>query len=179
MIIPIHVRYVLKDLWVQVDLPRDMPVHKARDLILSKCRLTSVPLQTPTASSVSTASQVKMTSDNLDTTPSTSLRARDPSHFRADLLDVKWHQDESSSLLTLHCDVASSPSRNHRSSCSAQDDESFNDQESIDDDEAELRAEELIVSDLFGQSLSRSLAGRLQTRELLQLTATLSSGTPA
>ncbi|KAF8944510.1 hypothetical protein BGZ47_004137 [Haplosporangium gracile] len=153
MIIPIHVRYVLKDLWVQVDLPRDMPVHKVRDLILSKCRLTSVPLQTPTTSSVSTASEAKMTSDNPNTIPSLSLRARDLSHFKADLLD-EWHQDESPSLLALHCDVASSPSRNHRLSCSTQDDESFNDQESIDDDEAELRAEELIVSDLFGQSPS-------------------------
>ncbi|KAF9143571.1 hypothetical protein BGX30_000098 [Mortierella sp. GBA39] len=149
LIIPIHVRYVLKDLWVQVDLPRDMPIHKARDLILAKCRLSSVPSQTSNTSSVSATSEVTLASVNPDTTLSSSLRTRDSSHFGTNL---EWHHGNSSSSLTLHCEVASSPSRNHRSSRSGQDDDSFNDQESIDDDEAEWRAEELIVSDLFGQS---------------------------
>ncbi|KAG9061920.1 hypothetical protein KI688_006636 [Linnemannia hyalina] len=139
LIIPIHVRYVLKDLWVQVDLPRDMPIHKARDLILAKCRLSSVPSQTSDTSSVSATSEVTLASVNPDTTLSPSLRTRDSSHF-------------SSSSLMLPCEVALSPSPTHRLSRSGQDDDSFNDQESIDDDEAELRAEELIVSDLFGQS---------------------------
>lgn len=144
MIISIHVRYVPKDLWVQVDLPGDIPVHKARDLILSKCRLTSIPLQTSATTSASTASDVNLTLDNNPGTTSSHqqqfLRTRDPSRFNS---DSDWHQQESSL-----------PSRNHRSSRSGQDDDSFNDQESIDDDEAELRAEELIGSDMFGQSPS-------------------------
>ncbi|KAG0078599.1 hypothetical protein BGZ90_004845 [Linnemannia elongata] len=149
LIIPIHVRYVPKDLWVQVDLPRDMPIHKARDLILAKCRLSSVPLQTSDTSSVSTTSEVTFASDSHDTTLTPNLRTRDSSRLRTDL---DWHNGESSGSLTLPREFASSPSRNHRSSRSGQDDDSFNDQESIDDDEAELRAEELIVSDLFGRS---------------------------
>jgi hypothetical protein len=155
MIIPIHVRYVPKDLWVQVDLPRDMPVHKARDLILSKCRLTSIPLQNSATSSALTTSEVSFlpSDNNPDTTPSQQqgLRTRDPSHFD---VDSAWHQQENSSSLTIHYDGASSHARNHRSGHSGQDDDSFNDQESIDDDEAELRAEELMGSDMFGQSSS-------------------------
>ncbi|KAG0284645.1 hypothetical protein BGZ96_010997 [Linnemannia gamsii] len=100
-------------------------------------------VQTSSTSSASTTSEGNLTSDkNPGTTPLQQqfLRTRDPSHFNS---DTDWHQQES--LV---------PSRNHRSSRSGQDDDSFNDQESIDDDEAELRAEELIGSDMFGQSPS-------------------------
>ncbi|KAF9130207.1 hypothetical protein BGW39_003340 [Mortierella sp. 14UC] len=158
-LIPIHVRYVPKDLWVQVDLPRDMPVHKARDLILSKCRLTSIPPQTSStaASRVSNASEITLAADQ-QRSDSTVLWTRDPSHSGAGAnlhFDAQWHTRESSnSTLTVHSEGASSPSRNqHRTSRSGgQDDDSFNDQESIDDDEAEMRAEELMGSDLFSQS---------------------------
>ncbi|KAF9091055.1 hypothetical protein BGX29_011140 [Mortierella sp. GBA35] len=154
-LIPIHVRYVPKDLWVQVDLPRDMPVHKARDLILSKCRLTSIPLQA--------SSDLSLATDHRADTIPLGLHTRDPSHSSGtgtNLLDAQWHPRESSSTSTfaLHSDgtstAASSPSpyRNRRSSRSGQDDDNFNDQESIDDDEAELRAEELMGSDMFSQS---------------------------
>ncbi|KAG0373065.1 hypothetical protein BGX24_012188 [Mortierella sp. AD032] len=148
-LISIHVRYVPKDLWVQVDLPRDMPVHKARDLILSKCRLTSIPPQT-SSTAISTVS--KNTNQRSDTSV---LRTRDLSHQGLPL-NTQWLTRESAnSTLTLHSDGVSSPySRSqHRASRSGgQDDDSFNDQESIDDDEAEMRAEELMGSDMFGQS---------------------------
>ncbi|KAG0262032.1 hypothetical protein BGZ95_004098, partial [Linnemannia exigua] len=139
------------DLWVQVDLPRDMPVHKARDLILSKCRLTSIPPQT-SSTSTSTVPTAKITDQRSDTSV---LQTRDPSHLSL-ILDSQWHtRGSSNSTLSLHSDGVSSPSprSQHRPSRSGgQDDDSFNDQESIDDEEAELRAEELMGSDMFGQS---------------------------
>ncbi|KAF9899945.1 hypothetical protein EC991_008122 [Linnemannia zychae] len=134
-----------------------MPVHKARDLILSKCRLTSIPPQTSSAASstVSTASEITLAAVDQQSSESTILRARDPSHSgaAANLLDARWHEN-SNNALTLHFEGSSSPSRNqHQTSRSGgQDDDSLNDQESIDDDEAELRAEELMGGDLFAQS---------------------------
>ncbi|KAF9996279.1 hypothetical protein BGZ65_008130, partial [Modicella reniformis] len=66
-VIPIHVRYVPKDLWVQVELPRDIPVHKARDMILAKCRLNSMPPQalssttTTTTTTIAPSEEVELT----------------------------------------------------------------------------------------------------------------------
>ncbi|KAF9942703.1 hypothetical protein BGZ67_000109 [Mortierella alpina] len=48
-LIPINVRYVSKDLWIRIDLPRNIPVNKARDLILQKCQLTTAPSSAPSS----------------------------------------------------------------------------------------------------------------------------------
>ncbi|KAK3835039.1 MAG: hypothetical protein J3R72DRAFT_215812 [Linnemannia gamsii] len=151
-LISIHVRYVPKDLWVQVDLPRDMPVHKARDLILSKCRLTSIPPQTSSTAISTVSAGSKNTDQRSDTTV---LRTRDLSHQGLSLNSQWLTRESASSTLTLHSDGVSSPysrSQHRPSRSGGQDDDSFNDQESIDDDEAEMRAEELMGSDMFGQS---------------------------
>ncbi|KAF9563396.1 hypothetical protein EC968_004874 [Mortierella alpina] len=47
--IPVNVRYVSKDLWIKIDLPRNIPVNKARDLILQKCQLTTAPSSAPSS----------------------------------------------------------------------------------------------------------------------------------
>ncbi|CAO3565272.1 unnamed protein product [Mortierella alpina] len=48
-LIPINVRYVSKDLWIRIELPRNIPVNKARDLILQKCQLTTAPPSAPSS----------------------------------------------------------------------------------------------------------------------------------
>ncbi|KAG0320800.1 hypothetical protein BG000_003447 [Podila horticola] len=48
-LIAIHVRYVSKDLWIRIDIPRNIPVHQARDLILKKCQLTLAPPSAPSS----------------------------------------------------------------------------------------------------------------------------------
>jgi len=46
--ISVNIRFVSRDLWVKVDIPRNLSVLKARDLVLEKCQLTMTP---PSASS--------------------------------------------------------------------------------------------------------------------------------
>ncbi|KAF9274529.1 hypothetical protein BGZ68_000568 [Mortierella alpina] len=70
-LIPINVRFVSKDLWIRIDLPRNIPVNKARDLILQKCQLTTAPSTAP--SSVADAAFME---DNL-TLETTGGRAED------------------------------------------------------------------------------------------------------
>ncbi|KAF9300234.1 hypothetical protein BGZ74_008111 [Mortierella antarctica] len=48
-LIAIRVRYVSKDLWIRIDIPRNVPVHQARDLILKKCQLTLAPPSAPSS----------------------------------------------------------------------------------------------------------------------------------
>ncbi|KAF9922939.1 hypothetical protein FBU30_006916 [Linnemannia zychae] len=145
-LIPIHVRYVHKDLWVQVDVPRDIPVHKARDLILSKCRLTSIPPQTSTVSFASM--------ETTDSSTESILQSRDPFHSRAEdmlLDDRNFHSDHS---------ILSSPWQISHQGRVERDDDSLIDQESIDDDEAEMRAEELMGSSILPQ-LPRTLTSQV------------------
>ncbi|KAF9410270.1 hypothetical protein BGZ94_001714, partial [Podila epigama] len=47
--ITLRVRYVSKDLWICIDIPRNTPVHHARDLILKKCQLTLAPPSAPSS----------------------------------------------------------------------------------------------------------------------------------
>ncbi|KAF9177731.1 hypothetical protein BGZ50_008428 [Haplosporangium sp. Z 11] len=197
--IPIHVRYVPKDLWVQVDLPHDMPVHKARDLILAKCRLTSPPPhQTPPEPP---AAPILTTSES-ETDPDQTLVQSSPElHHESLSLDVigkypglsrgvsnsscgsnstKCGSDdqylsvdtsivtEDSSCMsasTLHSDGGSSTfsfsgkgRRPSRAFGFDDDDNSIDGQESTDDEEAELRAEELMADDMFPQSPPSSRA---------------------
>ncbi|KAG0317144.1 hypothetical protein BGZ99_006458 [Dissophora globulifera] len=176
-VIPIHVRYVTKDFWVQVDIPLDMPVHEARDLILAKCRLTSPPSQVlhstpppplplstlaPSLLPSSTVSEVTLTNpgrfkrssqeqtpvfwNNSDQRQDIDNRSRKGGHHYLDADSSSTF--EGSSVRT---DVSDNnnltPFRGRRLAYGGVggDDESFNDQESIGDDEAELQAEELIT----------------------------------
>ncbi|KAG0009724.1 hypothetical protein BGZ80_002126 [Entomortierella chlamydospora] len=168
-VIPIHVRYVPKDLWVQVDLPKDIPVHKARDLILSKCRLTCMPpqaLSTPTAFSEQTS--FKGNDFERATATCSSPEEEAPPIPRRRNISLNSRVSprsstafETSNLLApAHCvDGRSTPASSlgslqpNRYSV-FEDDESFNDQESTDDDEAELRAEALMVDSMFPQTPS-------------------------
>ena len=164
--IPIHVRYVPKDLWVQVNVPRDMPVHKARDLILAKCRLTSMPLQTLSMSSseetlVSPISPISSAEITLPVDPDQTLvQGSSGYEILADKQD-QYHYNHSASVL----------SRNRRPSrATIGDDDSINDQESIDDEEAEMRAEELMADDMFPQSPpSRASSGNAGLTESMLL----------
>ncbi|ORZ27259.1 hypothetical protein BCR41DRAFT_152494 [Lobosporangium transversale] len=45
----INVRYVSKDLWVRVEVPKDSPVHRARDLILERCQYIITPPSAPSS----------------------------------------------------------------------------------------------------------------------------------
>ncbi|KAF9972690.1 hypothetical protein BGZ73_004179 [Actinomortierella ambigua] len=45
--IPIRVRYVAKDLWIRVNIARNISVQKARDIVLSHCQLTLAPPSAP------------------------------------------------------------------------------------------------------------------------------------
>ncbi|KAI8345682.1 hypothetical protein B0O80DRAFT_268111 [Mortierella sp. GBAus27b] len=167
-VISIHVRYVPKDLWVQIDLPRDIPVHKARDMILAKCRLNSNPLQSRST-----------TPSDLDTgasgTRDESILSRNYSYettldVQQGRSGVKGHQRHLSvENTTVEGSSASvSPSRSRRPSRTGLEDDSFNDQESIDDDEAELQAEELMADDMFPETPpSRASLGGSGFRESL------------
>ncbi|KAF9346010.1 hypothetical protein BGX26_002524 [Mortierella sp. AD094] len=72
--ISINIRFVSKDLWVRVDIPRNFSVQTARDLVLEKCQLTTkiAPTSAPSSladttirddESVSTAT-TKIANDN-------------------------------------------------------------------------------------------------------------------
>ncbi|KAF9106247.1 hypothetical protein BGX27_009252, partial [Mortierella sp. AM989] len=158
-VIPIHVRYVPKDLWVQVDLPKNIPVHKARDLILAKCRLTCMPPQT--LSTVISDPQISLpTLPEPIPVPAIPVRAETGgSSCDSRSSPPSSVSFESSNMLApSHClDGRSTPASSLRSfqpsrSSGMDDGESFNDQESTDDDEAELRAEALMADIMFPQS---------------------------
>src|SRR5690606_9705048 len=55
----IHVRYVSKDLWVKIELPRNITVYQAKDLIFARCQIgpTSTLITTP-ASPQTTAAKI-------------------------------------------------------------------------------------------------------------------------
>ncbi|KAG0354608.1 hypothetical protein BGZ54_001566, partial [Gamsiella multidivaricata] len=158
-VITIHVRYVPKDLWVQVDLPRDIPVHRARDLILAKCKLTSLPPQapsSPTTMSGPALAESRMGSDstlalNIDKASLNTERGRhgpSPQEY----LTAGSSVSDGMSTRTLHTNGSSTPPRSRQSSLCSYEDESLNDQDSINDEDAELQAEELIADDMFPQS---------------------------
>ncbi|KAG0209063.1 hypothetical protein BGX28_000163 [Mortierella sp. GBA30] len=48
-VVAINVRYVSKDLWIRIELPRSIRVCQARDLILQKCQLTMAPPSAPSS----------------------------------------------------------------------------------------------------------------------------------
>ncbi|KAG0330158.1 hypothetical protein BG004_002177, partial [Podila humilis] len=48
-LITIRARFVSKDLWIRVDIPRNNTVQQARDLILKRCQLTLAPTSTPSS----------------------------------------------------------------------------------------------------------------------------------
>ncbi|KAF9169092.1 hypothetical protein BGX20_010814 [Mortierella sp. AD010] len=156
-------------MWVQVDIPKDIPVHKARDLILSKCRLTCMPPQapsTPTAFSEQTSfkdndfEKANATCSSPEEEAPPIPRRRNIS-LNSRVSPRSSTAFETSNLLApAHCvDGRSTPASSlgslqpNRYSV-FEDDESFNDQESTDDDEAELRAEALMVDSMFPQTPS-------------------------
>ncbi|KAF9556720.1 hypothetical protein EC968_008087 [Mortierella alpina] len=167
--IPIHVRYVPKDLWVQVDVPRDMPVHKARDLILAKCRLTSLPIQTLSTSSsqetlvspISPISPISSSEIMLPVDPDQTLVQGTVGYEMLSDKQDPYHYNHGAPAF----------SRNRRPSrMTIGDDDSINDQESIDDEEAEMRAEELMADDMFPQSPpSRASSGNAGLTESMLL----------
>ncbi|GJJ67704.1 hypothetical protein EMPS_00050 [Entomortierella parvispora] len=83
--ISVHVRYVSRDLWVRIDIPRNIPVNKARDLILRRCQLSiaapttatkSEPLTlTGVAAAAATAATTSTFVDG-DRTPTSSINRR-------------------------------------------------------------------------------------------------------
>ncbi|KAF9211022.1 hypothetical protein BGZ59_008622 [Podila verticillata] len=146
-VVQIHVRYVPKDLWVKIDLPRDIPVHKARDMILSKCRLTSLPpvdASQPPLPPQETSSQAM--NGHLD---DFSVDSR---------MDFKYELDRvlgQHSQLSLDVNDLMTVSRNSATMHDIDEDDSNDD--SSDDDEAELRAEALMANDdLFEASPTSS-----------------------
>ncbi|KAF9208052.1 hypothetical protein BGZ59_010823 [Podila verticillata] len=76
-LIAIRVRYVSKDLWIRIDIPRNIPVHQARDLILKKCQLTLAPPSAP-----SSLAETSLQDD--DTTP-TELNYQAMNHLAPSL----------------------------------------------------------------------------------------------
>ncbi|KAG0027865.1 hypothetical protein BGZ81_005237 [Podila clonocystis] len=152
-VIQIHVRYVPKDLWVKVDLPRDIPVHKARDMILSKCRLTSLPpvdASQPPLPSQETSSHIASNSDDC------SVDGR---------MDFKYELDRvlgQHSQLSLDVNDLMAVSR-----LATMNDieEGDSNDDSSDDEEAELRAEALMANDDLFQDAPTS-SRRLRTISL-------------
>ncbi|KAF9384301.1 hypothetical protein CPB97_005779, partial [Podila verticillata] len=146
-VIQIHVRYVPKDLWVKIDLPRNIPVHKARDMILSKCRLTSLPpvdaSQPPLPSQETSSRSMNGHLDDL------SVDSR---------MDFKYELDRvlgQHSQLSLDVNDLMAVSRNSATMHDIDEDDSNDD--SSDDEEAELRAEALMANDdLFEASPTSS-----------------------
>ncbi|KAG0195764.1 hypothetical protein BGX28_000669, partial [Mortierella sp. GBA30] len=187
-VIPIHVRYVPKDLWVQVDVPRDMPVHRARDLILSKCRLTYMSPQTSSINSseetldspISPVSTISSGDLPLPIDPDQTLvhgssayelLTEKQDHQKHGVRSNDQNLPTGATLAGGFGDGVSIISRRRRSSrMTTCDDESINDQESIDDEEAEMRAEELMADDMFPQSPpSRASCGNSSLTESMLL----------
>ncbi|KAI8600859.1 hypothetical protein EDD21DRAFT_122682 [Dissophora ornata] len=65
--ISIRVRFVSKDLWIWVDIPRNISVLKARDLVLEKCQLSTTPPSAP-----SSLSEAALADDDSTATLSTT-----------------------------------------------------------------------------------------------------------
>ncbi|KAG0043320.1 hypothetical protein BGZ83_011540 [Gryganskiella cystojenkinii] len=147
--IPVHVRYVPKDLWVQVDMPLDISIQQAKDLILTRCRLYSMPprpvspVTLPVTSVAASTASTAMTSDEPDElSRGKDLNKSQARHFQ--MLTRPPEQDEDNCILR-HGDLLLANDSGHGGSF---EDESFNDdQMSLDDDEAELCAEALMVSE--------------------------------
>ncbi|KAF9365953.1 hypothetical protein BGX34_007312 [Mortierella sp. NVP85] len=196
-VISIHVRYVPKDLWVQVDLPRNIPVHKARDIILAKCRLTFMPPQahstTPSEYDVTGSGLTRNESvagqshrDRATTNRSNSKDVASDTHWSQSGGESDSHHQHlstspESSIRTRSSNELLIPTKSRRPSRAGLDDESSNDQESMDDEEAELQAEELMADDLFPESPSSrtSLSGGAGFRDsMLKGLGDIDTGSP-
>ncbi|KAG0091497.1 hypothetical protein BGZ92_000529 [Podila epicladia] len=188
-VIQIHVRYVPKDLWVKVDLPRDIPVHKARDMILSICRLTSLPpvdASQPPLPSQETSSRMTGSDDS-------SVDSRMDFKYELDRvlgqhsqLNLDVNDMMAVSRLTSMNDIEEGGSNDDSNNDSNDDSNDDNDDEndddnndnnesnddnndsnddSSDDEEAELRAEALMANDHLFQAAPRG-SQRIRTISL-------------
>ncbi|KAG0264285.1 hypothetical protein DFQ27_001297 [Actinomortierella ambigua] len=74
--IPIRVRYVAKDLWIQVDIARNVSVQTARDIVLSRCQLTLAPSSAPLSTTDTIVPDSQQVDAHLTPTPSSARNSR-------------------------------------------------------------------------------------------------------
>ncbi|KAG0338751.1 hypothetical protein BG004_007093, partial [Podila humilis] len=170
-VIQIHIRYVPKDLWVKIDLPRDISVSKARDIILTKCHLTSMPPieaspaeQSPTQAPDGSPSVQNQDFGKNDCGEEVSVDSKTDFKYELDLVTGQHSQ------LNLDINNLMAVSRNSLTLNDIIDEDGnddSDDQESSDDEEAELRAEALMANDnLFGDNNTLTNTQRVRTVSL-------------
>ncbi|KAK3837767.1 MAG: hypothetical protein JOS17DRAFT_731788 [Linnemannia elongata] len=161
----VNVRDVAKDLWVRLEIPRNIPVQNARDLILAKCQRTMSPPSAP--SSVAETLQV-----DDETSMFHKLEARLGQTIEPVLSDSNNSRDQDSnktpthrskennksvpynSISTSHSDrsMTQSSHSNNSNDSNGSDNPSHG---SLDEEDIQLRAEAIITRlDLFTDSIN-------------------------
>lgn len=161
----VNVRDVAKDLWVRLEIPRNIPVQNARDLILSRCQRTMSPPSAP--SSVAESLQV-----DDETSILLKLDARLGQTAGLALLESGSGQDQDPSKTPTHRSKGSNKSvaynsitnshlersmtqsshSNNSNNSNGSDDPSHG---SLDEEDIQLKAEAIITRlDLFTDSIN-------------------------
>ncbi|KAF9905303.1 hypothetical protein EC991_001851 [Linnemannia zychae] len=147
----VNVRDVAKDLWVRLEIPRNIPVQNARDLILAKCQRTMAPPSAP--SSVAETLQVddessvppksgEVSVNDLDQDPSKTPTHRSKGNNKS----VTYH-----SIPTSYSERSMAKS-SHSNNSNGSDHPSHG---SLDEEDIQLRAEAIITRlDLFVDSIN-------------------------
>ncbi|KAF8947235.1 hypothetical protein BGZ47_009864 [Haplosporangium gracile] len=161
----VNVRDVAKDLWVRLEIPRNIPVQDARDLILAKCRRTISPPSAP--SSVAETLQVDDEASILYKLEARLGQTADLVMFESnndqdrDSNKTPTHRSKGnnksipySSIPTSHSDrsMTQSSHSNNSNNSNGSDNPSHG---SLDEEDIQMRAEAIITRlDLFADSIN-------------------------
>jgi hypothetical protein len=161
----VNVRDVAKDLWVRLEIPRNIPVQNARDLILAKCQRTMSPPSAP--SSVAETLQVDDEASVLLKLEARLGQTADPVSLEGirgqelDLSKTPTHRSKGSNKSVAHTSVTNSHSErsmtqsshsNNSNNSNGSDNPSHG---SLDEEDIQLRAEAIITRlDLFTDSIN-------------------------
>ncbi|KAF9146105.1 hypothetical protein BGX30_004385 [Mortierella sp. GBA39] len=161
----VNVRDVAKDLWVRLEIPRNIPVENARDLILARCQRTMSPPSAP--SSVAETLQVDDESSMIyklgarlgQTVESVLLesnnsRDRDPSKTPTHRSKGNNKSVPCNTISTSHSDrsMTQSSHSNNSNNSNGSDNPPHG---SLDEEDIQLKAEAIITRlDLFADSIN-------------------------
>ncbi|KAF9151362.1 hypothetical protein BG015_006777 [Linnemannia schmuckeri] len=161
----VNVRDVAKDLWVRLEIPRNIPVQDARDLILAKCQRTMSPPSAP--SSVAETLQVDDESSILYKLEARLGQTADPVLFESnndrdgDSSKTPTHRSKGNNKSVPYNSISASHSdrsmtQSSHSNNSNNSNGSVNPSHgSLDEEDIQLRAEAIITRlDLFADSIN-------------------------
>ncbi|KAK3846538.1 MAG: hypothetical protein J3R72DRAFT_242437 [Linnemannia gamsii] len=159
----VNVRDVAKDLWVRLEIPRNIPVQSARDLILAKCQRTMAPPSAP--SSVAETLQVD---DESSVPQKQGGRSEQSSEQRPNELNVNeldqdpsktpTHRSKGNNKSVAYNNIPNSHSNRSTAKSSHSNNSNGSDHHShgsLDEEDIQLRAEAIITRlDLFVDSIN-------------------------